>query len=89
MDDPVCTSQRCTRRSRQRGGGGCRVGGGHGWSGVIDLSGHTSPGDKDTQRNRDVVEEALTDGGREDRREAVSEWRLRTTARITAEVDDE
>lgn len=60
----------------EAGRGVCRIGGGHGWSDVIDLSGHTSRGDKDTERNRDVVEEALTDGGREDSREAVSEWRL-------------
>lgn len=86
MDDPVCTSQRCTRRSRERA---VSVGGGHGRSDVMDLSGHTSPGDKDTERNRDVAEGALTDGWREDGREAVSEWRLRTTGRIAAALDDE
>lgn len=48
----------------------CQVGGGHGWSRVMDWTGHTSPGDKDTERNRDAVEEALTDGWREDGREA-------------------
>lgn len=40
--------------------------------------------DKDGQNNRDVVEDSLTDGWREDSREAV-----RTTGRITAEVDHE
>lgn len=70
-DDPVCVSQRCTRRNREGG-----VSGGRGtWMErrdrfQIDLTGRTSPGEKDTQRNRDVAEEALTDGWREDRREA-------------------
>lgn len=43
-----------------------RIGRGRGQSDVIDLAGRVSPEDKDRQNNRDVVEEALTDGWRED-----------------------
>lgn len=53
-------------------------------SDVIDLTAHTSPGDKDTKRSRDGVEEALTDGWREDSREAVSGWRLWTMKEVPA-----
>lgn len=46
------------------GGGACPGGGGHGGSSVMDLTRHTSPGDRDVETNRDVAEDALTDGWR-------------------------
>lgn len=50
--------------------------GGHGWSDVIDLTGHLSLEGRERfremDRNRDVAEEALTDRSRE--RVAESRW---------------
>lgn len=72
MDDPVYQPE---AYKEKQGAGVCRIGRGHGRSDVIDLAGRVSPEDKDGQNNRDVVEEALTDGRREDSREPVNEWR--------------
>lgn len=72
----------------EAGTGLCSIGRGHRRSDLIDFTGRVSPEDKDGQ-NRDV-EEAVTDGWIERTAKSLGmNEAVRTTGRITAELDHE